>query len=152
MLFLCFSVGLSFARELLPSMRSWQPDVTLNGYANECVLNTETVDTISEIPEVVNVWSCVYVENVPASSSESDIDHINLISYSDSMLDSSDDSITQGDLSEIYGENNKVMTVSSKDNPLKVGDKINISGKTVEIVCSVSDSLYPGEYSVICSE
>lgn len=151
-LFLCFSVGLSFARELLPSMRSWQPDVTLNGYANECVLNTETADTISEIPEVVNVWSCTYVENVPASSSESDIDHINLISYSDSMLDSSDDNITQGDLSEIYGENNKVMTVSSKDNPLKVGDKINISEKTVEVVCSVSDSLYPGEYSVICSE
>ena len=44
----------------------------------------------------------------------------------------------QGDLSEIYGDSNKVMTVSNKDNPLKVGDTIQIAGQEVEIVCALS--------------
>ena len=47
---------------------------------------------------------------------------------------------------------NKVMTVSNKDNPLKVGDTIQIAGQEVEIVCALSGGLYPSEYSVICSQ
>lgn len=37
-LFLCFAVILDFAHELVPSLRSWQPDITLNGYANALLL------------------------------------------------------------------------------------------------------------------
>ena len=44
------------------------------------------------------------------------------------------------------------MTVENKDNPLKTGDKLKISGEEVEIACGVSDSVWPGEYSVICSQ
>lgn len=68
------------------------------------------------------------------------------------MLDSAKDSLVQGDLSEIYGDSNKVMTVSNKDNPLKVGDTVQIAGQELEIVCAISDGLYSSEYSVICSE
>lgn len=44
------------------------------------------------------------------------------------------------------------MTVLNKDNPLKVGDTIQIAGQEVEIACAVSDGVYSSEYSVICSE
>ena len=44
------------------------------------------------------------------------------------------------------------MTVFNEDNPLKVGDTIQIAGQEVEIVCSVSAGLYPSEYSIICSQ
>jgi putative ABC transport system permease protein len=77
---------------------------------------------------------------------------VNLASYSSYLLDSAKDSIVQGDLTAVYGDSDKVMTVSNKDNPIEVGDVIQINGNEVEVVCSISSGLWPSEYSVICSE
>lgn len=150
-LFLCFSVGLDFARELVPSLRSWQPDVTLNGYANALLLEPDLLNEIQEIPHVEDAYGIAYLENVPATSSREGIDHVNLMSYTDYLLDSAADSVVEGDLSAIYGNNGQVMTISNKDNPLQVGDTIQIGGKEVTITCAVSDGVYSSEYSVICS-
>lgn len=73
------------------------------------------------------------------------------MSYTDYLLDSAADSVVEGDLSAIYGNNGQVMTISNKDNPLQVGDTIQIGGKEVTITCAVSDGVYSSEYSVICS-
>ena len=150
-LFLCFSVGLDFARELVPSLRSWQPDVTLNGYANALLLEPDLLNEIQEIPHVEDAYGIAYLENVPATSSREGIDHVNLMSYTDYLLDSAADSVVEGDLSAIYGNNRQVMTISNKDNPLQVGDTIQIDDKEVTITCAVSDGVYSSEYSVICS-
>ncbi len=150
-LFLCFSVGLDFARELVPSLRSWQPDITLNGYANALLLEPDLLNEIQGIPHVEGAYGTAYLENVPATSSREGIDHVNLMSYTDNLLDSAADSIMEGDLSAIYGNSGQVMTVSNKDNPLQVGDTIQISGKEVTIACAVSAGVYSSEYSVICS-
>ena len=150
-LFLCFSVGLDFARELVPSLRSWQPDITLNGYANALLLEPDLLNEIQEIPHVEDAYGIAYLENVPATSSREGIDHVNLMSYTDYLLDSAADSVVEGDLSAIYGNSGQVMTISNKDNPLQVGDTIQIDGKEVTITCAVSDGVYSSEYSVICS-
>ena len=150
-LFLCFSVGLDFARELVPSLRSWQPDITLNGYANALLLEPDLLNEIQGIPHVEGAYGTAYLENVPATSSREGIDHVNLMSYTDHLLDSAADSVVEGDLSAIYGNNGQVMTISNKDNPLQVGDTIQIGGKEVTITCAVSDGVYSSEYSVICS-
>ena len=92
------------------------------------------------------------MKHIPATSSNEGIDHVNLISYSDSLLDIFQDSMVQGDIGAVYGKSNQVMTISNKDNPLKVGDTIQIAGKEVEITCSVSSGVWPAEYSVICSQ
>ena len=151
-LLLCFSVGLDFARELVPSLRPWQPDISLNGYANALVLDQSLLDEISEISDVDHIYGTGYLENVPATSSREGIDHVNLMSYSDYLLKSSEDSVVEGDISSIAGNNGQVMTISNKDNPLQVGDTIQIGGKEVTISCAVSDGVYSSEYSVICSD
>ncbi len=151
-LFLCFTVGLNFAHGLLPSLRSWQPDITLGGYANEPVVGRSLSDTIRSLSGVEHVFGSAYMENVSAASSRQGIDHVNITSYSDYLLDCAKDRLVQGNLSEIYGDSDKVMTVLNKDNPLKVGDTIRIAGQEFEIACAVSDSLYSSEYSVICSQ
>ena len=46
----------------------------------------------------------------------------------------------------------KAMTVLNKDNPIKVGDIIQVAGQEIEVVCGISSGLYPGEYSIICSQ
>lgn len=151
-LFLCISVGLDFARELLPTMRSWQPDITLTGYANERVLDQSLSDVISGITGVEHTWGCSYMGHVPAASPRQEIDHVNITSYSQYMLDCAEDSLVQGNISEIYGNVDKVMTVLNKDNPIKVGDIIQVAGQEIEVVCGVSSGLYPSEYSIICSQ
>ena len=143
---------MDFARELVPSLRPWQPDITLNGYANALVLDRSLLDEISEISDVDHIYGTGYLENVPAKSSREGIDHVNLMSYSDYLLKSSEDSVVEGDISSIAGNNGQVMTISNKDNPLQVGDTIQIGGKEVTISCAVSDGVYSSEYSVICSD
>ena len=152
-LFLCISVGLDFAYELIPSvMRSWQPDISLTGYANERVLDQGLSDAISRITGVEHVWGSSYTEHVPAASSRQEIDHVNITSYSEYMLDCAEESLVEGNLSEVYGDSGKAMTVLNKDNPIKVGDVIQVAGQEIEVVCGISSGLYPSEYSIICSQ
>jgi len=153
-LFLCISVGLDFAHELLPVTRSWQADtdITLTGYANERVLAQGLSDEISGITGVEHVWGSSYTEHVPAASSRQEIDHVNITSYSEYMLDCAEESLVQGNLLEVYGDSGKAMTVLNKDNPIKVGDIIQVAGQEIEVVCGISSGLYPGEYSIICSQ
>lgn len=150
-LFLCFTVGLSFVHGLLPSLRSWQPDIVLNGYANALVLDQDLCDSISAIPGVDHVFGCGYLTDVPASCLQRDIESVNLMSYSDYLLDCTGENMMQGDIADVYGASGKAMTIQNKDNPLQVGDVIEINGKEVEITCSTSENLYPTAYSVICS-
>ena len=151
-LFFSFSVGLDFAQALLPSLRSWQPDITFTGYANEQILSPALEDSILSVPGVEHVFGSAYMEKVSAVSSSQGIDYVNLISYSEYLLDSAQECLVQGDLSEIHGNSDQVMTVLNKDNPLKVGDIIEIAGQKLKIACAVSDGIYPSEYSVICSQ
>ena len=153
-LFLCISVGLDFAHELLPVTRSWQADtdITLTGYANERVLDQGLSDAVSRITGVEHVWGSSYTEHVPAASSRQEIDHVNITSYSEYVLDCAEESLVQGNISEIYGDSGKAMTVLDKDNPIKVGDTIQVAGQEIEVVCGISSGLYPGEYSIICSQ
>lgn len=151
-LILCFSVGLDFAEGLMPSLKSWQPDITLNGYANALVLGQDVKEKALTIPGVKSAFGTAYLDNVPAVSSRQGIDHINLESYDEFLFESVKDEVVEGDLSDIYGDSDQVMTVYNKDNPLKVGDTVQVGGKEVTITCSVTGALYPGELLVICSQ
>lgn len=151
-LILCFSVGLDFAEGLMPSLKSWQPDITLNGYANALVLGQDVKEKALKIPGVKGAFGTAYLDNVPAVSSRQGIDHINLESYDEFLFESIQDEVVEGDLSDIYGDSDKVMTVYNKDNPLKVGDTVQVGGKEVTVTCSVTGALFPGELLVICSQ
>lgn len=151
-LMLCFSIGLEFARGLMPTLKSWQPDITLNGYANALVIEQDTKDEIGGIPGVKRAFGTSYLDHVPASSSRQGIDFVNLESYDDLLMEHAEENMVEGDLSDIRGDSGKVMTVHNKDNPLKVGDTVQIAGNELEITCSISSSLFPGEQLVICSQ
>lgn len=151
-LFLCFSIGLDLARGLLPTLRSWQPDIALTGYANSLVIEKNLTDEINHISGVKQVFSSSYKNKIPATSSRQGIDHINLLSYDDYLLNSAKGSVVQGDFSAIHGGSDKVITVYNKDNPLKMGDTIQIAGQEVQITSTISDALYPSELLVICSQ
>lgn len=151
-LFFCFSVGMDFARALLPSLRSWQPDISLTGYGNALILDRSLSDEILAVPGVAHVFGSSYMENVPATSSRASVDHINLVSYDAYMMECAKESVSVGDISEVTGNSNKVMTIYNKDNPLKVGDTIQFADAEVEITCVLADGLFASDLIVICPQ
>lgn len=151
-LFFAFSAVMDFARLLLPSLSVTSADVVLNGYGNELIFERDLVDEIKKMKGVANAYGCAYMDHVPAVTSRPGVDHINIVSYDDSLLDYARESVTEGDLAGVYGDGGKVATVFNRDNPLKVGDTIRIAGSEVEISCALSQGLFGDGLIVICSQ
>ena len=151
-LFLSFSVILNMAQLLMPSQAPTSADMTLNGYGNAMVLDRGLVEEIKEIKGVANAYGSNYRRNVPAASSREGINHINIVSYDAALLDYAEESVAQGDLSEIYGNSDKVATVFNKDNPIQVGDTIQIGDTEVEVSCALTQGLFGDDLIIICSQ
>ena len=151
-LFLSFSIVMDMVRLLLPSLNVASADLALASYSNEMVLDRDLVDEIRKIDGVANAYGSSYMGNIPATSSRTGIDHINIVSYDDTLLDYAKGNIAQGTLNEVYGDSNKVATVFNKNNSLKVGDTIQIAGTEVEISCALSQGLFGDDLIVICSQ
>lgn len=151
-LLLSLSVFMDMAGLLMPSQSPTSADFALSGYANKLILDRAMVDKIKKIPGVENAYGSNYQSDVPASSSRAGIDHINIVSYDDTLLNYAKESIAEGNLAAIYGDSNKVATVFNKNNQLQVGDTIQIAGEEVEVSCALSQGLFGDDLIVICSQ
>ena len=152
MLVFSFSVILDFAKQLVPSLSVTSADIALSSYANKMDIERSLVDEIKKIDGVANAYGSSYVENIPATSSREGIDHINIVSYDDTLLDYSKGSIAQGSLDTVYGNSNKVATVYNRNNSLRIGDTIQFAGEEVEITCTLSQGLFGDDLIIICSQ
>ncbi len=152
MLFFSFSVILDFAKQLVPSQNVTSADIALSSYANKLDIERSLVDEIKKIDGVANAYGSSYMENIPATSSRAGIDHINIVSYDDTLLDYSKESIAQGALETVYGDSNKVATVYNGNNSLRIGDTIQFAGEEVEITCTLSQGLFGDDLIIICSQ
>ncbi len=70
-------------------------DIALSSYANKMDIERSLVDEIKKIDGLQMLMGSSYVENIPATSSRAGIDHINIVSYDDTLLDYSKGSIAQ---------------------------------------------------------
>ena len=152
MLFFSFSVILDFAKQLVPSQNVTSADIALSSYANKLDIERSLVDEIKKLDGVANAYGSSYMENIPATSSRAGIDHINIVSYDDTLLDYSKESIAQGALDTVYGDSNKVATVYNRNNSLRIGDTIQFAGEEVEITCTLSQGLFGDDLIIICSQ
>lgn len=151
-LFLSFSVLMDMVRLLLPSLNVTSADFAIASYSNEMILDRGLVSEIQKIDGVANAYGSCYMANIPATSSRIGIDHINIVSYDDTLLQYAKGNLVKGTLDEVYGDSSKVATVFNKNNALQVGDTIEVAGTEVEISCALSQGLFGDELIVICSQ
>lgn len=137
---------------LLPSLNVTSADFAIASYSNEMILDRGLVSEIQKIDGVANAYGSCYMANIPATSSRNGIDHINIVSYDDTLLQYAKGNLVKGTLAEVYGDSSKVATVFNKNNALQVGDTIEIAGTEVEISCALSQGLFGDELIVICSQ
>lgn len=151
-LFLSFSVLMDMVQLLLPSLNVTSADFVLASYSNEMILERGLVDEIREINGVANAYGSCYMADIPAASSRDGIDHINIVSYDDTLMDYAKGNLVEGTLDEVYGDSSKAATVFNKNNSLQIGDTIQIEGIEVEIACALSQGLFGDDLIIICSQ
>lgn len=150
-LFFGFSAGLDFAKALIPSTRSWQPDFTIT-----CDDETNSVDKslssqIDKIESVNHVFGNMVTLDMPVVS-EKEVNEITLVSYDEYLLQCASDYKISGDFSKISGNSNYVLTIYDAMNPLEVGDIINVNGAELEVAGIVSEGLFEDDITLICTE
>lgn len=150
-LFLVFSAGLDFAQALMPSLRSWQPDFTITSEDGSNSVDKNLSAKINEKQGVEHVFGNMVMIDMPVIS-DGNVHKITLVSYDEYLLACSKDSTIDGDLSKVKGNSEYVLTIYNNSNPLKLGDKIQINGNTVEIAGTLSDGLFSDGITLICSE
>lgn len=150
-LFLAFSTILNFFQTLLPNLRPWQPDFTITSEDGSNSVDRSLADEISRIPGVKHVYGNMASIGVPVSSDKG-IDQVTLVSYDEYLMHYTKDSRIEGDLSKVSADSNEVLTIYNNDNPLEIGDRIQLYGDTVEIAGVISDGLFSDGIAIICSE
>lgn len=133
-LFLSFSVLIELVGYVMPQLSS---AADINIVSNE---NSNTVDSglLDEIRKMDGV-KCVFGrKNMIGAEAQvnSEKATIDMISYDDFDLGclKKDNQLKSGsDISKVYGDSNYVLAVWDKDNPLNIGDKIQINNEEVEI-------------------
>jgi putative ABC transport system permease protein len=133
-LFLSFSVLIEFIGYIMPQF-SDTPDINIDSNNSSNSIDSVLLDKISGMSGVKHVFGRRSCLDIPAEVN-SQTNTIDMISYDDYDLDCliKDNQLRKGsDISKVYGDSNYVLTIWDKDNPLAIGDKIQVGNKEVEI-------------------
>ncbi|MFT8348066.1 ABC transporter permease [Clostridium saccharoperbutylacetonicum] len=133
-LFLSFSVLIEFIGYIMPQF-SDTPDISISSNNSSNSIDSVLLDKISGMSGVKHVFGRRSYFDIPAEVN-SQANTIDMISYDDYNLDclTKDKQLRKGsDISKVYGDSNYVLTIWDKDNPLAIGDKIQVGNKEVEI-------------------
>ena len=150
-LFFGFSVGLDFAKALIPSTRSWQPDLSITSDDESNSVDKNLAAELSKVEGITQVYGNMALLDVPAVS-EKGVSEITLVSYEEYMLQCAKENMVGGDLSKLSGDSNYVLTIYDARNPLETGDKVQVNGTELEVVGTVSEGLFEDDITLICTE
>ena len=150
-LFFGFSVGLDFAKALIPSTRSWQPYLSITSDDESNSVDKNLAAELSKVEGITQVYGNMALLDVPAVS-EKGVSEITLVSYEEYMLQCAKENMVSGDLSKLSGDSNYVLTIYDARNPLETGDKVQVNGTELEVVGTVSEGLFEDDITLICTE
>lgn len=133
-LFLSFSVLLECIGFIMPQSSNTS-DICISSCDSSNSVESSLLDKINGMSGVKHVFGRRSIFDIP-SQVKSQAKAIDMVSYDDFDLDclTKDKQLKKGsDISKVYGDSNYVLAVYDKDNPLAVGEKIQVDNKEVEI-------------------
>lgn len=150
-LFLAFYAVLDFANRLLPVDGELNPDISIAALNNTNTVSRSMKDEMSKLPGVEAVFGSAMAFNIPVliNGNEGSVD---LISYDAYMFQWTENAVASGSMKSIKGDTNNVLTIFNRDSRLNVGDKINLAGTELEIVCVVSSGVGTDRPALVCTE
>lgn len=157
LLFLSFSVLISFVHHALNPLRPYAPDLSILSSERANDIDPALVKQLGEIPGVKRVYGRSFMGEVPVEhwQGRSSVD---MISYEQLQIGWAEEDVVAGDIHKLSGDGNYVMMVFDKHLSLpempSVGTQFQIGGNTLEIACILSDSPFDsnGTLTMICNE
>lgn len=157
LLFLCFSVVISFVNHALNPLRPYAPDLSLLSTERANDIDPALVKQIEEIPGVKRVYGRSFMGEVPVEQWQG-CSSVDVISYEQLQIGWAEEDVVAGDIHKLSEEGNYVMMVFDKHLSLpempSVGTQFKIGSSTVEIACILSDSPFDsnGTPTILCNE
>ena len=157
-LFLAFSVTITFMNHTLTPLYPWAPDISIVSPDNTCSVDRAFIGQLKENPIVDAVYGRMFAYDVPIIVNGTEKKVI-LISYEQQQFEWASDYLQAGSLETVQNELNTGLTVYDSQGVIQPGDKVavEIGGQTeeIEIVGMLSTSPFnsAGDAEIIiCSE
>ena len=151
-LFLTFSVMITWIENALTTNRPYSPDISLyySDYSDR--LSSDLANDLRGIAGVKHVYGRMYrftdVENCEKA------DQIDLISYDKTQFAWARAELLRGSVDSAESEPGNVIIVFEKGTMFDLGDTMDVNGKTLTVAALLSDSPFNSDSNptVICSE
>jgi len=157
-LFLSFSVTITFMNHTLTPLYPWAPDISVVSSDNTCSVDKNFIDELKENPVVDTVYGRMFAYDVPATVNGIEKTVV-LISYEQQQFEWASDYLQSGSLEAVQNERNTGLTVFDSQGFMQVGDQVTmeIDGRSVEI--EIAGLLFASPFNsagdsviIICSE
>ena len=158
-LFLCFTILVTFMNHALSPLKPYAPDLTIEGTADAVLLPTSLKEEVAALSGTEKVYGRMFSSDIPASDKKGS-NTATLVSYDEPQFEWAKDVLISGDIAAVQNGNGVLVDYGySQEFDWKVGDVIalNIEGTTQEVVVSGIISDVPldsanGEWIIVCSE
>lgn len=158
-LFLCFSVLLTFMNHALSPLKSYTPDLSIEGAGEDVLLNPGLLGEIEAISGVENVYGRMYLSGIPASIGQNE-NTAALISYDRTQFTWAKDALIAGDIQGVENGGGVLIYYGyTQENDWQVGDTLilTIDEEVCEvpiagIISDIPVDAANGEWIIIASE
>lgn len=151
-LFLAFFAGLDLLKRFMPSESNLNPDITVAAADNANSIDREIKEEIARLPGVETASGCAISYEVPAEINGVP-GSVDLISYDDFMFTWTKRSVASGDLEQVSGDTDYVMTIFNMDSRLDTGDIVKVGDTDLTIACVCSEGIgTENRPAIVCTE
>ena len=158
-LFLCFTILVTFMNHALRPLKPYAPDLTIEGTADTVLIPTSLKKEVAALSGTEKVYGRMFSSGIPAVDKKG-ANFATLVSYDEPQFEWAKDVLISGNIAEAQNGNGVLVDYGySQEFDWKVGDVItlNIGQRTQEVAVSGIISDVPldssnGEWIIICSE
>lgn len=157
-LFLCFSVFITFMQYGLKPLKPYAPDLSVKGASDETLLDHSLFDGIKSLPEIDRVYGRMFYYDIPAIAGQ-EHNAAMLISYDEHQFGWAEELLISGSIEDVRNDGGIMIDFENADkNGWEVGDciELQIAGQTTSLrigaVAAVPFDPYDGGWKVVCSE
>ncbi|WP_233476240.1 ABC transporter permease [Paenibacillus sonchi] len=156
-LFLCFTVLITFMGHALRPLKPYAPDISIMGAKDSVLLDRSIMEEAKALPHIRNIYGRMVLHDIPATYQQGN-NTATLISYDEPQFKWAADKLISGTIDQVQNGNGVFVTYS-EDLKWKVGDTLTLGlpggSSEVHIAGILSDAPFvakKGGWIIISSE
>ena len=158
-LFLCFTILITFMNHALNPLKPYAPDLSLEGTQDSLLLDRSLKEEIAALPHIEQIYGRMFYTGIPANDRQ-DTNLATLVSYDEPQFAWAEQSLISGNIENVKNGDGVLVDYGySQEFNWQIGDSItlNLNGQPHEvqvsgIVADVPLDSTNGEWIILCSE